>query len=89
MFETIVALATPPLKSALAIIRVSGDDCFDVVSKCFSKDIRGIDKRTLLTGEIINDNEVIDQVVVAVYKGPKSFTGDCNVCRKGIRCWRK
>ena len=76
MFETIVALATPPLKSALAIIRVSGDDCFDVVSKCFSKDIRSIDKRTLLTGEIINDNEVIDQVVVAVYKGPKSFTGE-------------
>lgn len=76
MFETIVALATPPLKSALAIIRVSGDDCFDVVSKCFSKDIRGIDKRTLLTGEIINDNEVIDQVVIAVYKGPKSFTGE-------------
>ena len=76
MFETIVALATPPLKSALAIIRVSGDDCFDVVSKCFSKDIRDIDKRTLLTGEIINDNEVIDQVVVAVYKGPKSFTGE-------------
>ncbi len=76
MFETIVALATPPLKSALAIIRVSGDDCFDVVSKCFSKDIRGIKERTLLTGEIINDNIVIDQVVVAVYKGPKSFTGE-------------
>ena len=76
MFETIVALATPPLKSALAILRVSGDDCFDVVSKCFSKDIRGIDKRTLLTGEIIDNNIVIDQVVVAVYKGPKSFTGE-------------
>ena len=76
MFETIVALATPPLKSALAIIRVSGDDCFDVVSKCFSKDIRSIDKRTLLTGEIIDNNIVIDQVVVAVYKGPKSFTGE-------------
>ena len=76
MFETIVALATPPLKSALAIIRVSGDDCFDVVSKCFSKDIRGIDKRTLLVGEILNDKEVIDQVVMAVYKGPKSFTGE-------------
>ena len=76
MFETIVALATPPLKSALAIIRVSGDDCFDVVSKCFSKDIRSIDKRTLLTGEIVDNNIVIDQVVVAIYKGPKSFTGE-------------
>ena len=76
MFETIVALATPPLKSALAIIRVSGDDCFDVVSRCFSKDIREIDKRTLLVGEIVDKNLVIDQVVLCVYKGPKSFTGE-------------
>ena len=39
MFETIVALATPPLKSALAIIRLSGDDCFEIVSKIFTKDL--------------------------------------------------
>ena len=78
MFETIVALATPPMKSALAIIRVSGDDCFDVVSKCFSKDIREIKERTLLVGHIEdkNRNQKIDEVVVAVYKGPKSFTGE-------------
>ena len=78
MFETIVALATPPMKSALAIIRVSGDDCFDVVSKCFSKDIRKIKERTLLVGYIEdkNRNQKIDEVVVAVYKGPKSFTGE-------------
>ena len=54
MFETIVALATPPMKSALAIVRVSGDDCFDIVSKCFSKDIREIKERTLLVGYIEN-----------------------------------
>lgn len=76
MFETIVALATPPLKSALAVIRVSGDDCFDVVSKCFSKDIRDINKRTLIVGEIVDNDIVIDQVVMCVYKGPKSFTGE-------------
>ncbi len=78
MFETIIALATPPMKSALAIIRVSGDDCFEIVSKCFSKDITNIDKRTLLVGEIINKktDEKIDEVVLAVYKGPKSFTGE-------------
>ena len=76
MFETIVALATPPLKSALAIIRVSGDDCFDVVSKCFSKDIRDIKERTLLIGKIVDGDKVIDEVVLAVYKGPKSFTGE-------------
>ena len=76
MFETIVALATPPLKSALAIIRVSGDDAFDVVSKCFSKDIRDIKERTLLVGKIVDDKKVIDEVVLAVYKGPNSFTGE-------------
>lgn len=74
--ETIVALATAPIKSALAIIRVSGDDAFEIVSKCFSKDIRKIKERTLLFGNIVNDNKVIDEVVLAIYKGPKSFTGE-------------
>lgn len=78
MFKTIVALATPPMKSALAIIRVSGDDCFSIVSKCFSKNIEQIDKRTLLVGHIIdkNNNTKIDEVVLAAYKGPRSFTGE-------------
>ena len=78
MFETIVALATPPMKSALAIIRASGDDCFEIVSKCFSKDITNIQERTLLIGSILNKSSdlKIDDVVVAVYKGPKSFTGE-------------
>ena len=78
MFETIVALATPPMKSALAIVRASGDDCFDVVSKCFSKDIRNIQERTLLIGHIVDKkiNTKIDQVVLAIYKGPNSFTGE-------------
>ena len=76
MLETIVALATAPLKSALHIIRVSGEDAFDIVSKCFSKDIRKIDKRTLLVGKIVNNEQVIDEVVLAIYKGPKSFTGE-------------
>ena len=78
MFETIVALATPPMKSALAIIRVSGDDCFEVVSKCFSKDITKINERTILVGYIEDKKkgQRIDQVVLAIYKGPNSFTGE-------------
>ena len=79
MFETIVALATPPMKSALAIVRLSGDDCFDVVSKVFTKDLRGINKRTLLVGSICYQREKIDDVVLAAYKGPKSFTGEDSV----------
>ena len=76
MFETIVALATPPMKSALAVIRVSGDSTFEIVSKCFSKDLTTLEKRTALVGEITSNGHVVDQVVVVVYKGPKSFTGE-------------
>lgn len=79
MFETIVALATPPMKSALAIIRLSGDDCFEVVSKCFSKSILNIKERTLLVGSIFDKDKKIDDVVLCVYKGPKSFTGEDSV----------
>ncbi|MBR0301801.1 MAG: tRNA uridine-5-carboxymethylaminomethyl(34) synthesis GTPase MnmE, partial [Bacilli bacterium] len=79
MFETIVALATPPMKSALAVVRLSGDDCFEVVSKCFSKSITNIDKRTLLVGSILDGDKKIDDVVLCVYKGPKSFTGEDSV----------
>ena len=42
MFETIVALATAPIKSALSIVRLSGDDVFAVASKCFSKDLTNL-----------------------------------------------
>lgn len=75
-FETIVALATPPMKSALAIIRVSGSDAFEIVSKCCNKDIRNIDKRTLLIASIMDGDKEVDEVVLAIYKGPKSFTGE-------------
>ena len=74
--DTIVALATPPMKSALAIIRVSGEDCFGIVSKVFSKDIRNTDKKTIYVGNIIDQDKVIDEVVLLAYKGPKSFTGE-------------
>lgn len=79
MFETIVALATAPIKSALGIVRLSGDDVLEVVSKCFSKDLRDIKERTIIYGSVINDGEKIDDVVLLAYKGPKSFTGEDSV----------
>ena len=79
MFETIVALATAPIKSALSIIRLSGDDVFDVVSKCFNKDLKNIKEKTILFGSVINGDEKIDEVVLLAYKGPKSFTGEDSV----------
>ena len=79
MFETIVALATAPIKSALSIIRLSGDDVLDVVSKCCNKDLRGIKERTILYSSIVDKDEKIDDVILLVYKAPKSFTGEDSV----------
>ena len=79
MFETIVALATPPMKSALAIIRLSGDDVLSVVSKCFTTNIENITKRGIYYGSMVDGEQKIDEVVLLAYKGPKSFTGEDSV----------
>lgn len=79
MFETIVALATPPLKSALALIRLSGDNVFEVVSKCFSKDLTKVNKRDIHFGFIRDEDKSIDQVVLLTYVKPHSFTGENSV----------
>lgn len=76
MFETITALATPPMKAALAIIRVSGDDAFSIVQKIFSRDIENVDKREIFYGNIIDENRIVDEVIINVYKGPNTFTGE-------------
>ena len=79
MFETIVALATPAAKSALAIIRLSGDDCFKVVSNVFSKDITKETEKGIHYGFIKEGDKKIDQVVLLVYVAPHSFTGENSV----------
>jgi len=79
MFETIVALATPPAKSALAIIRVSGEDCFRIVSNVFTKDLKDIKEKGIHFGYIKEGSREIDQVVLLTYVAPHSFTGENSV----------
>ena len=79
MFETIVVLATPPLKSALAIVRLSGSDCFKVVSHIFSKKLDLSKEKNIQYGYIVDENKSIDQVILLSYKNPHSFTGEDSV----------
>ena len=79
MFVTIIALATPPAKSALAIIRLSGDDCFKVVSKVFTKDLTNVKTKGIHYGFIKEADKNIDQVVLLTYVAPHSFTGENSV----------
>lgn len=75
--DTIVAIATPPGIGALGIIRVSGEDAFRVVQKLFpQKNLSEQQPNTLHVGYLKDGDEILDEVVLSLYKNPKSFTGE-------------
>jgi tRNA modification GTPase len=75
MLNTIVALATPPVKGALAIIRISGDKSIDIINSIFSRKVEK--NHYAYYGYIINsDGEKVDEVITTLFKGPHSFTGE-------------
>ena len=75
--STIIALATPPFPSALALIRISGEDAFSITDTLFSKKVSGIKERTIFYGSIHDEKgEMIDLVVVLAYPGPNTVTGE-------------
>lgn len=75
--DTIVALATAPGVAAIGVIRLSGPRSFDILDQLFSsKKISQQASHTLHVGLLKEDNRVIDEVVVAVYRGPRSYTGE-------------
>lgn len=75
--DTIVALATAPGVAAIGVVRISGLKAFDIVSKLFSsKNLSMQPSHTLHVGLLKEDEEVIDEVVLSLFKGPKSYTGE-------------
>lgn len=76
--EPISSIATALSPAALGIIRVSGKGCIDLVSKVFSRPKALLEAagNTLVYGWIQKDGQKIDEVMLAVYRAPKSFTGE-------------
>lgn len=72
--DTIVALATPNMKSAISIIRVSGEESIEIVNKIFSNDLLDKKSHTINYGYIIDNNQKIDEVLVSIFRAPHSFT---------------
>jgi tRNA modification GTPase len=77
--ETICALSTPAGMGALAVIRLSGADALQIAGKLFSKSLIDTPAPFVKFGVIKVDNEVIDEVVLTVFKGPASFSGEDTV----------
>jgi len=75
--DTIVALATPPGIGAIGVIRVSGPGSIEVVNHIWGgKDLRARDTHTLHVGSLKEGEEILDEAVVSLFKGPRSYTGE-------------
>lgn len=75
--DTIVALATPPGIGAIGVIRVSGKDTFAVVNQLFpSKDLESLPSHTLHVGFLKEAGNTIDEVVLSLFRAPRSYTGE-------------
>ncbi len=78
--ETIVALATPSGAGAIAIIRLSGADAIAIAADVFEsvsgKDISKQKTHTIHLGHIVDGTKVYDQVLLSIFKGPNSYTGE-------------
>ena len=73
--DTIIAPSTPPGVSAIAVIRLSGIDAIQIMNGVFrGKDLTKAKTHTLHFGVIADGSRVIDEVVVALFKSPRSFT---------------
>ncbi len=81
--STIVAISTAPGIGGIGIIRMSGEECFDILDKVFKQknqqNIEEIKGYSIKYGHIVDNNEVIDEVLVSYFKGPKSYTAE-NMC---------
>ena len=75
--DTIVATATAPGLGAIAVIRISGADTFTIINQFFpSKNLALLPSHTMHVGLFKEGDEAIDEVVLSLFKGPKSFTGE-------------
>ena len=78
--DTIVALATPSGAGAIAVIRISGENAIHIASQIFrsvkNKDLLKQKSHTLHLGHIIDDNKTLDEVLLSIFKGTNSYSGE-------------
>ena len=81
--STIAAISTAPGIGGIGIIRMSGENCFNILEKIFKQkkyqDIKDIKGYSIKYGNIIDGDEIIDEVLVSYFKNPNSYTAE-NMC---------
>lgn len=81
MNDDIVAIATPLGYSAIGVIRLSGPNAIKIAKRIFvpskkNKDLEKVSTHTLHYGTVVYNGELIDEVLLAIYKAPHSYTGE-------------
>jgi len=75
--DTIVALSSPPGTGAIGLVRISGNTAIEITSTIFKgKDLQNAAANSLYYGRINDGDELIDEVVISLFKAPHSFTGE-------------
>lgn len=90
--DTIAALATAMTASGIGIVRMSGDDSLNIISRIYrskggKKNLLKADTHTIHYGYIYDGEELVDEVLVMIMKGPRSYTGEDTVeidCHGGV-----
>ena len=92
MNDTIAAIATANARGAVSIIRISGEEAILIASELINKDLSKKEGYTITFGTVQEDNEVVDEVLVSIFRAPKSYTGEDVVeigCHGGLFITRK
>lgn len=91
MTETIAAISTAVAPSGIAIVRISGDDAIEIADKIyFSKNEKKLSSQkgnTIHYGWIRDKEDIIDEVLVSVFRKPHSYTGEDSIeinCHGGV-----
>jgi tRNA modification GTPase len=75
--DTIAAIATPPGIGAIGVLRLSGNQAFDIIQEIFpSKNLKSQPANTLHVGYLKDGETVLDEVVISLFKKPASYTGE-------------
>jgi len=79
--STICAIATPPGSGPISVIRVSGKEAFDICSRIIrfhdtKKKIKELPANTIHYASVIDDDELVDEVLVSLFRKPRSYTGE-------------
>ena len=90
--DTIAAIATANATGAVSVIRISGDEAISIASSLIGKDLSNKEGYTITYGTIKENGESIDDVLVSVFRAPRSYTGEDVIeigCHGGLYITRK